>query len=258
MDLVQATILGIVEGLTEFTPVSSTFHLIWTSRFLGIAENDFVKLFEIVIQSGAILAILALYLDTLRRDRELDLRLIASFIPTGIVGFLLFRLIRDVFLSNATLQLVMFIGIGALFILLELWLRGRTLKRDAGSLSYVEAVFVGLCQSIAVIPGVSRAGAVIVGMLLVGVRREEAARYSFLLAVPTIIAAGAYDLYQSRSVLASSTGGVTALIVGGVVSFVVALVVVRWLVGYLQRHTLIPFGAYRVIAGALLALFGPR
>lgn len=253
MDLLQAAILGVLEGVTEFLPISSTFHLIWASRFLGIPETDFVKLFEVVIQSGAVLAVLALYVRTLLTDRALVARLLASFVPTAIIGFLLYKLIKTVFFEDLWLQLAVFLVVGVLFIVLERGWAGRVLTKTAAELSYRDAALVGVAQALAVVPGVSRAGAVIVALMLLGVRRDDAARYSFLLALPTIVAAGAYDLYESRQALAAGSSALLPLVVGSVVAFVSALVVIRWFVRYLQTHTLVPFGVYRAIVALALA-----
>ncbi|TMD57444.1 MAG: undecaprenyl-diphosphate phosphatase [Chloroflexi bacterium] len=253
MDLVQAVVIGVVEGITEFLPISSTFHVIWASRFLGLSESDFVKLFQIVIQSGAVLAVLALYTRTLLTDRGLVTRLVASFIPTAVVGFVLYREIKDVFLTSLWLQVVVFALVGALFIVVERFWAHRQLTRTAGDLSLRDAALVGLAQALAVVPGVSRAGAVILALIGLGVRRDEAARYSFLLALPTIVAAGAYDLYQSRGILASSASAVPLLLAGAIASFIVALVVIRWFIAYLQSHTLAAFGVYRLVVAVILA-----
>ena len=255
MNLVQAVLLGVLEGATEFLPVSSTFHLIWASRLLGLPDTELQKLFEVVIQSGAVLAILALYARTILTDRALVARLAVSFVPTAVVGLILYRTIKDVFFESAALQLLVFAGVGALFIVAERVWRGRAFDRTAAGLSYRDAAVVGLAQALAVVPGVSRAGAVILALMALGVRRDDAARYSFLLALPTILAAGAYDLYQSRAALGAGAGAIVPIAIGFASAFVAALIVVRWFVRYLQRHSLEPFGLYRlVLAGALVLL----
>jgi undecaprenyl-diphosphatase len=149
-----------------------------------------------------------------------------------------------------------FAVVGVLFIVVERAWRGRTFARASRDLSWRDAALVGVAQAIAVVPGVSRAGAVILALMALDVRRDDAARYSFLLAVPTIVAAGAYDLYQSRGALASSANGAQVLLVGAAVAFVVALVVVRWFIRYLQTHSLTLFGVYRlaVVAGLVLGV----
>lgn len=253
----HAVVLGVVEGLSEFLPISSTFHLIWAATLLELPQTAFLKLFEVAIQSGAILAVLALYFDTLRRDRALVARVAVSFVPTAIVGLVLYRLIKDVFFESRLLQLAVFALVGIAFIAVERLWRGRALPREARGLSYREAVAVGLCQALAVVPGVSRAGAVMLGMMALGVRRDEAARYSFLLAVPTILAASGYDLFQTRDAIGGSTDA-AFLAVGAATSFLSALLVMRWFIGYLQRHSLAVFGWYRLAAAAVLwLLFNP-
>jgi undecaprenyl-diphosphatase len=260
VDLTQAAVLGVIEGITEFLPISSTFHLVWASRLLGLPESDFVKLFQIAIQSGAVLAVLALYARTLLTDRALISRLFVSFVPTAVVGFALYRVIKDVFLTDLWLQLVVFALVGLLFIVVETMWVNRPLTREARDLSWRDAALVGLAQALAVVPGVSRAGAVILSLIALGVRRDDAARYSFLLALPTIVAAGAYDLYQSRGALAATGNGVAALLLGAAVAFGVALVIVRWFIAYLQSHSLAAFGVYRLAVAIALAvsLFSAR
>jgi undecaprenyl-diphosphatase len=181
-----------------------------------------------------------------------------SFVPTAIVGFLLARVITDVFFEDERLQLGAFALVGVLFIVAERAWRDRPLERDPHQLDYREAALVGLAQALAVVPGVSRAGAVMLALMALGVSRDAAARYSFLLALPTIVAASAFDLVREREVLAAASDGLLLLGVGLLVSFVTALLVMRWFIGYLQRHSLVAFGAYRLVVaaalGALLAL----
>jgi len=253
VELGQAALLGAIEGVTEFLPVSSTFHLIWAQHLLGIAGTDLVKLFEVVIQAGAVLAVLALYLRTILTDRALVVRLFVSFVPTAVVGLVLYRAIKDVLFADLQLQLAVFALVGVLFVVVERAWADRPLRRLAVELSYRDAALGGLAQAFAVVPGVSRAGAVIVALIALGVRRDDAARYSFLLALPTIVAAAGYDLYQSRDALAAGASAIVPIAIGFGVAFVTALAVVRWFVAYLQRHTLTAFGAYRIVAALALA-----
>lgn len=257
MNILQSLILGIVEGLTEFLPISSTFHLIMASRLLQIAESDFLKLFEVVIQSGAIIALLFLYTKTLLGDPKLIKNVLASFLPTAVVGFGLHKIIKAVFFESDVLMLSVFIGMGILFLLLEKYYvaHPQLLRREITSLTTRQAILIGLSQSCSVVPGVSRAGSVIVAMMCLGYKRDEAAKYTFLLSLPTILGASALDLYQGRELLAGLSGSWSLVAVGFITAFVVAYVVVKWFTQYLASHTLAIFGWYRLAVAALLLVF---
>lgn len=257
MTYFHAIILGIVEGLTEFLPVSSTFHLIFAAKILGLQQTNFLKLFEVVIQTGAVLSVLFLYMKTIMEDHELVKKTIVAFIPTAIVGFLLQKVIQDVFFESPMLMIGAFLVVGIIFIVYEFLLKkGKVeLTRSLASFTYSEALVVGAMQACAVLPGVSRAGAVILAMMFLKFKRSEAARFSFLLALPTILAAGGLDLIKMRHDLLSSAGNIPLLLVGTVVSFIVAYVVVKWFIKYLQTHSLSGFGWYRIAAGVLLFIF---
>lgn len=252
MMLWQSLLLGIIEGLTEFLPVSSTFHLIWMSRWLGLPATEFQKMFEVVIQAGAILAVVTLYFETLRRDHALLKKVIVSFIPTAVVGLMIYKVIKSYFFDNYALQLAVFALIGLLFILYETRRRSPLLQ-DLTSLSYKQAAIVGFAQALAVVPGVSRAGAVMLALMLLGTRRDEAAKYSFLLAVPTILAAAALDLLKAPAVTASAQNWL-ALAVGFAAAFLSALLVIKWFISFIQKYSLTAFGWYRILLAGLLWL----
>lgn len=253
MNILQALVLGVVEGLTEFLPISSTFHLIISAKILGINSSDFLKLFEVVIQSGAIFALLFIYAKTLLNDRKLLLNVVYSFIPTAIVGFVLHKVIKTIFFESNWLMLTVFVLMGLAFLLLEKYI-GK-LDKDCKNLTPRDAVLIGLAQATSVIPGVSRSGSIIVAMMMMGYKREEAAKYTFLLSLPTIFSATALDLVQSRALLLSQTGGWELLAIGTLMSMVVGYVVVKWLTNYLATHTLKVFGWYRLSLATLLVVF---
>lgn len=258
MTILQSLILGIVEGITEFLPISSTFHLIATSRWLGLASNDFLSTFEIVIQGGAILALTSIYLRTFLTNHTLSLRVFLSFLPTSIVGFALYSIIKGYFFSATWLTWVVFVLVGLLFLLTEYLVSSRRLKLQLSldALTLQQSLWIGVAQSLAVIPGVSRAGSVIVAMMFLGYRRDEAARYTFLLSLPTILAASSLDLLRSRS-LFSQPNETFLLAVGFVTSFVVAYFVVKWFLSYISSHSLRLFAWYRfILAGIILATLG--
>lgn len=254
MTIFSAIILGILEGATEFLPISSTFHLIWAARFLGVPQDDFTKLFEVVIQSGAILAVLVGVAPSLWKQKDMLKHLALSFLPTAIIGYILYTLIKSYFFEAPYLQLAVFTGVGALFIYLEGTWRHRSFSRPVQTLSNQQAALVGVAQALAVIPGVSRSGAVIVALMMMGFARKEAAEYSFLLAVPTLFSAAALDLVKMRNALSGNTEQLTLLAVGCIAAFVSALIVIRWFIRYLGKHSLASFGWYRLLLGLILFL----
>lgn len=254
MQIWHAALLGIIEGLTEFLPVSSTFHLIFASQLLGLEQTEFVKLFEVAIQTGGILAVLSLFGKELFTNRKLIPLLLASFLPTVVIGFALHDVIKSVFFDNNALMLFAFIAVGIGFIALERWISQRKLGLSANisTLSWRQAALVGAAQGLAVLPGVSRAGSVIVAMMLLRIKRDEAAKYSFLLALPTIASAGFLDLLKFESQGSIALFEWQLLGIGCLTAWLSALVVLRWFVRYVQHHTLTSFGWYRIVAGALL------
>lgn len=237
MTLIQVIILSIVEGITEFLPISSTGHMILASTLLHIRETDFVKSFEIIIQLGAILAVLILYWKKLLWNAYVAI----AFIPTAIIGLVLYTYIKDILLGNPWV-VVWSLGIGGvLLILLE-----KFQKEKQRPMSLLDAFLIGCAQSLSVIPGVSRAAATIVGARLLGVGRENAVEFSFLLAIPTMAAATGLDLLKSGG---NFTGGQYELLaVGFIGAFITALITVKWFIGFVKTHTFIPFAIYRILA----------
>lgn len=248
--------LGIIEGLTEFLPISSTFHLIFASKLIGGAEGEFTKLFNVFIQSGAILAVVILYWRRLKKDSALVKKTLAAFIPTAILGVFAYKTIKEVFFVSYAWMIGIFIFIGILFFVFEGLVKKGGLKphKPLSELTYRNAVIIGLAQSLAFLPGVSRAGAVILAMMILGYRRDDSAAFSFLLAIPTIFAAGAYDLFKTRDILFAAESNVIMLLVGFIAAFVVAYFAVKWFIRYLQNHTLNLFGFYRLAAGSIMLL----
>ena len=253
MNFLQAIILSIVEGITEFLPISSTGHLILASRILQIAQTGFVKDFEIVIQLGAILAIVVLYWNSLFKSKDVIKRIVVAFIPTGIIGFLLFKIIKTFLLGNLYVTLIsLFLG-GVALIILELIYKEKEHHADKiENITLKNAFLIGLCQSIAVIPGVSRSAATIVGALFLGTKRKTAVEFSFLLAIPTMLAATALDIVKSN--FSYNANEWILILTGFVGSFIVALIVVKWFLKYVQNHNFIPFGVYRIVAAVVFYL----
>lgn len=256
MEIWQALILGVVEGLTEFLPISSTFHLIFAGKLLNVEPSNFLKMFEVFIQAGAIIAVLFLYGKELWRDRELDKKIILSFIPTAIIGFLLHSVIKNFFFETDWLMLTTFAVVGLIFIAYEKWYAKHPSKgKNIADLTTKQAILIGLGQALAVLPGVSRAGAVIITMMILGQKRSEAAKYSFLLAVPTICAAAGYDALKmiGQDPISSQEFGLMGI--GFATAFITAFFVLKWFIAYLQKNTLTNFGIYRLVATMFLLGF---
>lgn len=250
MSLLHAIILGIVEGITEFLPISSTGHLILTAKILGLTQTEFLKSFEISIQVGAIFAVLVLYWKKLLLDFEIFKRVSAAFLPTAIVGFALHKLIKKFLIGNLHVVLGAFFVGGVILILFEKLHKEENSKTgEIRQISYAQSILIGLCQSLAVIPGVSRSAATIVGGLVLGIQRKTIVEFSFLLAIPTLVAATALDLLKSSSAFSSSQW--EFLFAGAFASFVVAIFSIRFFLAFISRYSFKAFGWYR-IAVALL------
>ncbi|AWG24944.1 undecaprenyl-diphosphate phosphatase [Flavobacterium kingsejongi] len=251
MSILQAIILAIIEGLTEYLPVSSTGHMIIASSFFGIAHDDFTKLFTIVIQLGAILAVVALYFKRFFQSLDFYFKLLVAFIPAVVLGLLLSDYIDTLLESPLTVAISLVIG-GVILLKVDDWFKGS----EETEITYLTALKIGFFQCIAMIPGVSRSGASIVGGMSQKLSRTTAAEFSFFLAVPTMFGATAkkcYDYYKHGFVLSSEQ--INMLIIGNVVAFVVALLAINTFIGYLSKHGFKIFGYYRIIAGlALLAI----
>lgn len=251
MQTIHAVVLGLVEGVTEFLPISSTFHLIWTSRFLGIPNDDFLKSFEVIIQTGAILAILQLFIHELLENKVVLKSLFYSFLPTAIVGYILHKIIKTIFFEQTLLMLLAFIGVGFIFIFSQKIFSTKNESKKILNMNILDAVKIGLFQSLAVFPGVSRAGAVMLGMKSLGYDYAVGAKYSFFLALPSIMAAGILDAWEYRSTIFVLTN-LKLVLIGTIVSYISALFVVKWFVAYLGKNGLYQFGLYRVIIGLIL------
>lgn len=245
MTYLESIILGVVEGLTEFLPISSTGHLILVSHLLGIPQTDFVKSFEIAIQLGSILAVLVLFWRSFL-NTEVVKRLIVAFIPTGIIGFILYRFIKDTLIGDPMI-VVWALLIGGIVIIAIEWRNKDTVLPEipVTQISYLQSFLLGLAQAIAVIPGVSRSGATVMGGLLMRLPRATILTFSFLLAVPTMVMATAYDLYKTPAVF--SENNLTLLACGFVVAFLVALATIRLVLSYVRSHSFIVFGIYRIV-----------
>ncbi len=252
MTFFDSIILGIVEGITEFLPVSSTGHLILTSKFLSIPGSEFLKSFEIFIQLGAILAVVYYYRQTIFTNQETWKKVLTAFIPTAILGFILYRLIKDVLLGNTLIVICSLIIGGIILILFEMWQCKREDKaryQVVSEVPYLTALYIGIAQVLAVIPGVSRSGTTIIAGQSLSLSRAAVIEFSFLLAIPTMLAATALDLFETAWMFSGNE--ISLLLVGFIVSFIVALFVIRWILTYVKNHSFIVFGIYRIIIGII-------
>ena len=259
-DIFNAVLLGIVEGLTEFLPVSSTAHLLLFQDLLGFKPPG--EVFPIVIQFGAILSVVAVYwtkfwkvLIGLPSDagaRHFAISVIVAFLPAAVIGAALHGFIKNVLFAPNVAPYVIAVTLilGGLLILLFEHVAPEPRYSDGDNLPLSKCLQIGLCQVLAIIPGVSRSGATILGGELLGVERKAAAEFTFYLAVPTMLGASVYDLYANRNVLSFDAG--LTIAVGFVVSFIVALFVVKTFIGFIGRYGLKPFGWYRILAGAVI------
>lgn len=245
MTIIQSFILGIVEGVTEFLPISSTGHLTMASELLKIGQSNFTKSFEIIIQLGAILSVIVLYWKSFLNVQNLK-KLFVAFLPTGVIGLAFYKIVKTFLLGNERVVLwALFLG-GVALIIFEFWHKESEYDTEAvEKISYKQSLWIGLCQSLAIIPGVSRSAATIVGGLISGLKRKTIVEFSFLLAVPTMLAASGLDIVKNAGSFSKDQFGVLA--VGFAVSFFVALASIKFLLGFIRRHNFIPFGIYRVL-----------
>lgn len=255
MDLVQTLVLAIIEGLTEFLPVSSTGHMILATALMGIQPTDFVKLFTIAIQLGTILSVLVLYWKRFFQSIAFYLKLIVGFIPAAIFGLLFNDYIDELLESPLVVAVVLVLG-GIILLFVDKWFLNPKID-DSNEISYFKALKIGFYQCLAMIPGTSRSGASIVGGMAEGLSRKAAAEFSFFLAVPTMFAATAYKLLKYFLAGNSFTSDeLTILGIGNLVGFIVAVIAIKSFVGYVTKYGFKVFGWYRIVVGlAIIALW---
>src|SRR5580692_2083526 len=256
-DIIKAIILGVVEGLTEFIPVSSTGHLLLMQRFFGFGDDDFGKSFAVLIQFGAILALLSIYSMRLwqlflgvfndPQARRFVIGVLIAFLPAAIIGATAYKLIKDVLFNPWIVCVALIVGGAILFWVDRLDLKPR--YHEATRFTLPMCLVIGLAQCASMIPGVSRSGATIVAAMLLGADRRAAAEFSFWLAMPTMAGAFAYDLYKDHGHLSQSNLALIA--VGFIVSFIAAWFVVKTFLGYVTRHGFTLFAWWRVLVGSL-------
>lgn len=250
--MIQAIIIGIIEGFTEFLPISSTGHMIVASQFLGVAESDLNKAYEVIIQFAAILAVMLIYREKITFKKvNLWIRLFVAFLPLAIVGFIFKDSIKSLF--NVQTVAWMFIVGGIVFLVVEyFYTEKQSHVKDVENVSMKQALWVGFAQIFSLVPGTSRAGATIIGGLLAGLDRKTSAEFSFLLAIPVMAAVSGYDLLKHYHEFANANWG--AFLLGFVVAFVVAYATIKLFLAFLQRFTFVAFGIYRIIFGVILLI----
>lgn len=254
MDIFQSVIMGIVEGFTEFLPISSTGHMIIVGDWLGLEQNHFVKAYEIIIQFAAILAVVLNYKEKFSPKKiNLWMKLAVAFVPLGAVGFLFAKQIKALF--SIEIVALMFIIGGIIFLAVEKFYKPKEhFVDDVEKVSYKQALWIGIAQIFALIPGTSRAGSTIIGAMLVGLTRKASAEFSFLLAFPVMCATTGYDILKHHNELFMNSN-FTVLAVGFVVSFVVAYATIKLFLKFLERFTFVAFGIYRILFGIALLLY---
>jgi undecaprenyl-diphosphatase len=259
--IIKYLFLGIIEGITEFLPISSTAHLILFSKLADIPNSDYHKFIEVFIQIGAILAVIFVYFKFVLSKKEIISKIIVSFIPTAVIAFVFYKAIKNVFFESDKLIALSLIIVGLLFIVVEMLVKKEkiALHKSIDNLNYSYAFLIGLIQAISIIPGISRAGAIILGMIILGFKRDDAVIYSFLLGVPTIIAAGFYDLYNlyKNNIIYGVVNNLMLinLVVSFIASFVFALLTIRWFLNFLRKNYLTLFGYYRIVLGIILLIY---
>ena len=253
MDIFQAIIIGIIEGFTEFLPISSTGHMIVASEYLGVNQNALTKAYEVIIQFAAIMAVMLIYRDKISlKEIALWQKLIIAFLPLAIVGFIFKDLIKELFTVNTVA--IMFIIGGLIFLVVEKFYKEEATHIDSlDKVSYKDAFLVGVAQIFSLIPGTSRAGATIIGAMLLKMDRKTSAEFSFLLAIPVMGAVTAYDLLKHYQDFIGADW--VPFLIGFIVAFIVAYTTIKLFLVFLQRFTFVSFGIYRIIFGVILLTF---
>ena len=257
MNFWQTILMGIVEGITEFLPVSSTGHLILTSRLLNIDQSDFLSSFQIAIQLGAILAVVLLYGKTLILDNKILRRVLAAFIPTAVIGLIFYAFIKKILMGSELVVIWALLVGGIILIVFEFFYREKETSIDGiGALSYKQAVLIGLFQSLAMVPGVSRSAATIIGGLTLGLKRRTIVEFSFLLAVPTMVAATGLDIVKNAATF--SVDQISFLVTGFFAAFLVALWSIKFLLYFIKNNDFMVFGIYRIVIAFLFLVLWIR
>ena len=251
MELWQVVVFGIIEGVTEFLPVSSTGHLILTAKILNLFQSEFLKSFEIAIQLGAIFSVAMLYWRSLLIDRKMFAKVMAAFLPTAVLGTLFYKFIKSFLFARESIIVIALFAGGVILVIFEFFYKEKPgSSSSTTNITFKQAFIIGTCQALAMIPGVSRSLATILAGLSMGLQRKTIVQFSFLLAIPTMLCATAFDLTKSAANFTWMQ--LQHLTVGFIVSFLVAFVVVRTFVRYVEKNNFIAFGIYRIMIALLL------
>lgn len=257
MTFIQAIILAIVEGLTEYLPISSTGHLIITSSLMGIGDQPFTKDFTIIVQFGAILSVLVLYWRRFLQSKDIYFKLMVAFLPAAVIGLAIKNKI-DALLDDVSVVAVSLIVGGVILLFVDRWFAKQEERLETEgrgrieSMTFKQAVIIGFSQCLAFIPGVSRSASSIVGGLSVQLTRQTAAEFSFLLAVPTLTAATSYKMLKLYKTIEPNQ--ISILLIGNLVSFIVGLIAIKAFIEFLTRRGFFLFGVYRIVAGVVILL----
>ena len=266
MTIFHSLILGVVEGLTEFLPISSTAHMILVGEWLRIPATEFLKTFTISIQLGAILAVVILYWKKIWSSWNLIFKIGAAFVATSLIGLALYKVVKNYLMENIPLIAGALLVGGLAIILLERYYSRKNLDKrskwtetsvpqdgELQDISYGQAVSIGVCQALAMVPGVSRSAATILGGLSLGISRKNIVEFTFLLAIPTMAAATGFDLYESRELLVALSGqDLITWGVGFVTAFITAIIGIKFFLRFIQKNNFAPFGWYRVALGLVI------
>lgn len=253
MSYIQAFIIAIIEGLTEFLPVSSTGHMILASSLMKVNDPRFTETFEIVIQLGAIMAVLLLYIKRFFVGINIYIKLFIAFLPTGVIGILAYKAIKQYLFNPYTVSVSLIVG-GIILLLLDKWSEEKkSVYKEIEDISYLDALKIGLIQCVSMIPGVSRAAATIFGGIFSGFNRQQAAEFSFLLAIPTMFAASGYDLLKEKDNIHKDD--IAILLFGGAIAFIVAVIAVKAFVTFLNKNGFKYFGYYRIALGVIFLAY---
>lgn len=252
MNFIQAIILAIIEGLTEYLPISSTGHMIIGASFMGIADQNFTKIFEVNIQFGAIIAVLVLYWKKFFQNIEFYYKLLVAFIPAAIVG-LIFGDFIDSILENVWVVAISLLLGGIVLVFIDKFFENKETKSEV---NYMDSLVIGFFQCIAMVPGVSRSASTIIGGMTRGLSRKSAAEFSFFLAVPTMFAASGYKLLKGykNGDLNFNSEQLTLLGIGNLVAFIVAIIAIKFFITFLQKYGFKVFGYYRIVLGLFLII----
>ncbi len=263
MDLIQAIIIAIIEGLTEYLPISSTAHMVFASSYYGIQEDDFVKLYQVSIQLGAILAVVALYWKKFFDFTKIDfyMKLALAVIPALLLGKLFDEMIEDVLGNPIPIAIVLIVG-GVILLFVDNYFKNPTVFKEE-DITVKKAVTIGFWQCLAMMPGTSRAAASIIGGMQQGLTRQAAAEFSFFLAVPTMLAVTTYSIFIKEYGTAQTSGyelmmqgdNLKLFAIGSIIAFVVAIIAIKGFIGVIKKYGFKPWGWYRIIAGALLLAY---